>query len=441
MNINFKTKRHQRYKKYWDIFDNNPAFTRTKNKYIAIPLASEIAKLYRDLSFRNPITPIIKDNQEASNAIDRIIYENDFNTMLSEASITQAVKGGVVIKNYLEGNKSKITFIQPEFYFPVLNPLNQREVVSETIAIPVDEGKDTYLYTETYEKRDNEFWCINQKFFFNNNQKGAEIGEERNEVNTKLTESPLTYVPFTRNNGDFYGYSLYFGMTDLFEEYNWRVSQISKILDAHTNPSIVGSSALLDEGYKFSKSENGLFIPVENGEEKPSYLTWESQLTANFEYIDNIIMKAIHFVTPLNSNLYGLTKESANSSALSIKLKAFRTSTTIENSLKYWERSIRKILFVAQELDVMAGANYTPVLPNIEMSPSMPEDSYTNAQEEQLKIVSGATSIKSAISRLNPHLTKQEIEDEFIEILNEQNVKETMSFLGGSSSATFESDE
>jgi hypothetical protein len=230
-------------------------------------------------------------------------------------------------------------------------------------------------------------------------------------------------------------------MTDLFEEYNWRVSQISKILDAHTNPSIVGSPALLDEGYKFSKSENGLFIPVENGEEKPSYLTWESQLTANFDYIDNIIMKAIHFVTPLNSNLYGLTKESANSSALSIKLKAFRTSTTIENSLKYWERSIRKILYVAQELDVMAGADYTPVLPNIEMSPSMPEDSYTNAQEEQLKIVSGATSIKSAISRLNPHLTKQEIEDEFIEILNEQNVKETMSFLGGSSSATFESDE
>lgn len=411
------------------MFDNDPQFKRTKGKYIAIPLPSEIAKLYRDLSFRDPITPIIKDNIEASKAVDRLIYENDFNTLLSEASITQAVKGGVVIKNYLNDGKSEIAFIQPEYYFPKLNPLNQREVITETIAVPVSEGDDKFLYTETYEKRDGSYWCITKKHYYNNDELGAEIKEKTKEINTYLTQSPLTYVPFSRNNGDYFGYSLYAGMESLFEEYNWRVSQISKILDAHSNPSIVGSSTLLDEDYKFVKGESGLFIPVDEGETSPSYLTWESQLKANFEYINEIIMKAIHFVTPLNSNLYGLTKESANSSALSIKLKAFRTSTTIENSLKYWERAIRRVLYIAQQLDVLAGNKYTPALPNVEMSPSMPEDSYTNAQEEQLKIVAGATSIKSAIKRLNPHYTNEEVENEFLEIINEENTREQMSFM------------
>jgi hypothetical protein len=429
MDINFKSKRHQRYKKYWDMFDNDPQFKRTRDKYIAIPLPAEVAKLYRDLSFRDPITPIVKDNEEASKAIDRLIFENDFNTLLSEASITQGVKGGVVIKNYLNDGKSEITFIQPEYYFPKLNPLNQREVISETIAVPVDEDDDRFLYTETYERKDGTYWCITKKHIFNNDELGAEVKEETKEVNTYLNQSPLTYVPFSRNNGDYFGYSLFAGMESLFEEYNWRVSQISKILDAHSNPSIVGSSALLDENYKFVKGESGLFIPVDENETKPSYLTWESQLKANFDYINDIIMKAIQFVTPLNSSLYGLSKESANSSALSIKLKAFRTSTTIETSLKYWERAIRKILYVAQEIDVLAGNKYKPALPNVEMSPSMPEDSYTNAQEEQLKIVAGATSIKSAIKRLNPHYTNKDVDDEFLEIINEENTREQMSFM------------
>ncbi|MBS4207454.1 phage portal protein [Bacillus sp. FJAT-50079] len=431
MSINFKDKRHRRYQRMWDLYRNKPQFKKTTGKYIAIPLPAEIAKLFRDLSFKDDISAIIKNNPEASTAIDRLIFDNEFNILLSEMAITVAVKGGAVLKNYLDEGKSRITFIQPEYYFPQLDPFNQRKIVKETIAFPVVEGKDTFLYQEIYEKRNGEYWCITKKSFYNNNEIGADV--EVSEVNTYLKESPLTYIPFSRHNGDFFGYSLFFGLEPLFEEYNHRVSQISKILDKHTNPSIVGSVSLLDENYKFVKGENSLFLPVEDGEQKPEYLTWESQLKANFEFLDEVIMKAIHYVSPLNANLYGLTKESANSSALSIKLKAFRTSTVIENSLKYFEQGIKKVLFQAQQLDVLTGAKYTPALPSVEMTASMPNDEYNQMQTEQLKIVSGATSIKSAIARLNPHYTSQEVEEEFLEIINEENERQRLSFMNSES--------
>lgn len=426
----------------WDLYRNEPQFNKPNGKYIPVALPAEIAKLYRDLSFRDDISAVVKDNPEANKAIDRLIYENEFNNMLSEASITQAVKGGVVFKNYLDEGKSKITFIQPEYYFPETHPFDKRKIVKEVIAVPISENGENFLYQEIYEKREDGFyWCTTKKSYFDDDEVGTDTGEIT-EVNTMLTESPLTYIPFSRHNGDTFGYSLFFGLEPLFEEYNWRVSQISKILDAHSNPSIVGSASLLDEDYKFQKGSNGIFIPVDDGEVEPKYLTWESQLEANFKFLEDIIMKALHYLSPLNSNLYGLTKESANSSALSIKLKAFRTSTTIENSLKYFEHGIKKVIYLAQIIDVNVGnAKYEPTIPSLQISPSMPEDDFTLAQKEQLLAVQGLTSVKSSIKRLNPEYTNEEVEEEFLDIINEQNEISRLSFHGDPSTNTIDVSE
>lgn len=144
-------------------------------------------------------------------------------------------------------------------------------------------------------------------------------------------------------------------------------------------------------------------------------------------------MKLLQYLSPLSASLYGQNKESANSSALSIKLKAFRSAQIIENSLKYWSTAIKKVLYLAQQLDVMAGnGSYSPELPRLELKSALPEDSFSLAQEEQLKAVSGLTSTKSAIARLNPHYTSSEVEDEFLEIIAEENERDRLSFRGES---------
>lgn len=430
--INFKSKRHQEYKRNWNIYKDNPDFKQTKGKYIKIPLGKEICHLFRDVGFKDNVQASVKDNVEANTALDRISFNNRLDSILSEMAVTVAAKGEAVIKNSLDNGASRISIVQPEYYFPEFDKFDQRKVIRETIAIPFVENEESFIYQEIYERReDGYFWCISKTSYYTNDEVGADI--EFDELNTYLRDSPLTHVVYMRNNGSFFGTSIFDGIYDLLEEYNWRVSQISKILDAHSNPSIVGSANLLDKDYKFNKTESGLFIPIDEGEEKPEYLTWESQLSANFQFIDEIIMKALHYVSILNPSLYGLTKEAANSSAKAIKLKAFRTSSVIENSLKHWEYALKKVLFLAQQIEVLGGNyNYTPALPSVEISPSMPFDSFDMVQEEQLKLVSGNTSVKSSIARLNPHYNATEVEEEFLEIINERNEINSMTFQGSS---------
>ncbi|WP_404403819.1 phage portal protein [Jeotgalibacillus malaysiensis] len=435
--INFKSKRHQEYLRNWNIFMNDPDFKRTRNKYIAVPLAKEMVELYRDLSFKDNIRAEVANNEPADSAVDRMIYENEFDSMLSEMAITVAAKGGAVFKNYLNNGKSEITYVQPDYYFPQIDPYNQRKLLSETIAFPVTEGDEQFLFKETYAKRDDGYyWCTMSKSYYADDGSGAEIESE--EVNTFLTESPLTYVPFSRRNGEFFGYSMFTGMENLLEEYNWRVSQISKILDKHSNPSIIGSETLLDAQYQFSKSEDSsLFLPTDKDEVKPEYMSFESKLQANFDYIENVLMKSIYLVSPFNPSLYGLSKEASAASARSIKIKSFRTQNTIENSLLYWKRAIKKVLFIAQQLEVIGGnENYTPALPKIDIYVSMPKDKFEEAQEEQLKVSAGITAIKSSIGRMNPHYTSQQVEEEYLMILQEQAESTNSSFLNDSMFST-----
>ncbi len=426
--INFNSNRHKNYRKNWNIYKNNPEFNKPDDKYIPLALGKEICHLYRDLSFKDNINAHIKEDTVANDAVDRIIYSNEFDSLLPEMAVTVAAKGGALLKNYLNNGVSEISYIQPENYFPEFDPFNQRKLIRETIAFPVSNGNDNLLYREIYEKRDDGYyWCVTKMNVFNENEIGDEL--ESDEVNTFLTESPLTYIPFARHNGDFFGYSIFYGLEPLLEELNWRASQISNILDKFSNPNVIGSQSLLDDDRTFTLSEGGVYIPVEDGEQKPEYLVWNANLQANFDYIEQILFKVLHYISPLNPSLFGMDKAS-QASARAVKLKSFRTQCVIENSLIYWKQAVKKCLFLAQQLENISGAyNYTPHIPNVEIYVSMPRDEFEQSQEEQLKVASKVTSRKSAIARLNPHYTSAQVEEEFLNIMDETNEANVQTFM------------
>ncbi|UNC92720.1 phage portal protein [Candidatus Contubernalis alkalaceticus] len=403
-----------------------PGFNQS-DVYLALAIPRELPLLYSDLSFRNNINATV-NNTDANTALDRLINENSLDSLLSEASIDTAIKGGVVFKNYLDNGKSKITYIQPDFYFPEFSKFDKRKIVKETIAYTFDDGKGEFLYREIYEPDANsQYWCITKINNWYNGRIGKQISSE--EINIKLTESPLTYIPYFRSGGEFWGYSIYDGLEPLFDELNHRCSQISKILDKHSDPNMYGDPSFLDE--KNNIASGGKFFPVETGEEKPGYLTWKSELESNFKFIEEVLFKILYMVSPLKPSLYGLDKVGSGTSGRVQKLKAFRTECMVERSLLYWKQSLKKILYLSQQLEIISGnQKYKPEIPNIEIYVSLPRDSYEQAQEEQLKTVSGLTSVKSAIARINPHYTSAEVENEFLEIINEENEKSLQMFLG-----------
>ncbi|MEB1806606.1 MAG: phage portal protein [Bacillaceae bacterium] len=433
--INFKTDRHERYKDYENMYNNYEdewlQIRKFSNKimhpYLAIALPREVATLYSDMAFAAPINAFAKDNPEADKAIDDIIEENNLDMMLSEASLTQAYKGGIVFKNYLDNGVSKITYIEPDFYFPVFSPTDKRKLISETIAYPYQEGNRHYLYTETYEPRNGEYWVISSTHVFQNNRIGKEL--TRNEVNTKLKESPLTYVPFIRSGSSFWGDSLYKALTPLFDELNHRATQIADVLDRHSDPNMYADPSFFEDNGEFESGGKAYPVDHNAGEQPPGYITFDWSAEWNFKFIEDIIFKALSFVSPLAPALYGMD-EASQASGRALITKSWRTQCTVKRSHMYWRTALKKVLYIAQQLEVISGkANYSPAIPNVELVLSLPMDNLENAQAEQLKVQSGISSKKSAIARLNPHMNSKEVEEEFLEILNEQNEANKQNFM------------
>lgn len=251
--INFNSPRHTEYKDFqgmYENFEDTYALVRKMGNlldhpYLALGLPREVALLYSDLAFGNPINAFAKDTT-ADNAIDDLIEINALNQQLSEAAITQAVKGGVVFKNYLDSGKSKITFIEPDYYFPIFSPFDKRKLISETIAYQYEQGEEQFLYTETYEPDERRlYWCITRNYKYKKNQVGKMLNESK--VSTTLYESPLTYIPFIRSGSSFWGDSIYKGSVALYDELNNRVTQISNVLDRHSDPSMWALSSVFDE--------------------------------------------------------------------------------------------------------------------------------------------------------------------------------------------------
>jgi hypothetical protein len=441
LDINFNSPRHTEYKDFqgmYENFEDTYALVRKidnllDHPYLALGLPREVALLYSDLAFGNPINAFAKDTN-ADNAIDTLIEDNFLDQQLSEAALTQSVKGGVVWKNYLDNGKSKITFIEPDFYFPVFSPFDKRKILSESIAYPYMEGDDQFLYTETYEPDESGlYWCITRNYKFKNNQVGKLLNESK--VSTTLFESPLQYVPFIRSGSSFWGDSIYKGSVALYDELNNRVTQISNVLDKHSDPSMWALSSVFDENGDLNHKGGKVYEVQEDAEGRKigdaplGYITWDWNPSANFQFIKDIIFKVLYTVSPLAPALYGLD-ETSQSTGRAIVLKSWRTQCKVSRSYMYWRDALKRILFKAQQLQVNSGElSYVPEMPSIELSLNIPLDFFEMAQAEQLKVTSKTTSIKSAISRLNPHYTSKEIDDEFLEMIAEQNEINNLTFM------------
>jgi hypothetical protein len=448
--FNFSSQRHTEYKDYQGMYENYEdtyALVRKidnllDHPYLALGLAREVALLYSDLAFGNPINAFAKETT-ANNALDSLIQENALDQQLSEAAITQAVKGGVIFKNYLDRRKSKITFIEPDYYFPIFSPFDKRQILSETVAYKYLDKNVDYFYTETYEPDQNgEYLCITKTF--NHNSVGK-IGKQLTEstIRTGLYESPLTYIPFIRSGSNFWGDSIYKGSVPLYDELNNRVTQISNVLDKHSDPSMWALSSVFDDSGNLNHKGGKVYEVQEDSEGRKigdaplGYLSFDWHSDANFKFIKEIMFKVLYTVSPLAPALYGLD-ESSQATGRALVLKSWRTQCKVSRSYMYWRDALKRILYKAQQLQVNSGElSYTPEMPNVELSLNIPMDFFEMAQAEQLKVTSKTSSIKSSISRLNPHYNSKQVEDEYLEIITEQNEINNLTFMnnGGTNGA------
>jgi hypothetical protein len=112
-----------------------------------------------------------------------------------------------------------------------------------------------------------------------------------------------------------YGIDDYEAYESVLSELFVRVSQVSKVLDAHSSPTMAGPSHLLEEDKRTGelRFRAGNYYPVDSSDlPVPQYITWDASLDANFRQID-ILLNQLYSLSEMGSAIFGDLQNKAGS--------------------------------------------------------------------------------------------------------------------------------
>lgn len=243
------------------------------------------------------------DDSKEQTCLDNISENSDLINTCYASAIDLSRYGDSILNVYKdEEGKGVIDITQPSFYFKVVEPRNIRKIKHHVLAHTYKVLKpnssffgrnkqeyDHYLYVEIHSKGFYE--TITYKLNDNEDTIGK-VHEELKKVNTGLDDFAIVPIHNLLTSDRVYGIDDYSDLDSIISELEVRISQISKILDKHAEPSVQGpSSALVRNPHTGEwQLKMGNYFPRDTVEDPPvEYITWDAQLEANFKIIEKLI--------------------------------------------------------------------------------------------------------------------------------------------------------
>lgn len=355
-------------------------------------------------------TPVISyEDEELNNTLRDILERSRFAATIVEVAQAAAKRGdGVMVATWTDSG----VVIEPKpaySYFPEQHPDNCRCVLSEQLAWARNWGDRRVLRVDRYLPGliHREAYLLSKADKVGRRLTGSDLddvlGGEPELVETMLLDrNTLVHVPNQRGDHDYFGRSdLGGGLPSLFEEINWRVSQISRILDKHADPKMFGPQL----GGPASK-KNGVidlrqvsYIEIGNDSPIPQYLVWDAQLIQAIEQYKRVeaeILRHSETAAVLAGKIEGARFDSAR--AYRIQL----APTLAKNSRKrgHLDPAIKEICRIAVAMTL--GLPYAAVpAPSVKWRDGLPKDTAEASQTENNRIASKTSSRLSAIRRLD----------------------------------------
>lgn len=410
-------------------------------RYIVNNFPGLISKICADMMFGDfprIMLPEGANHDDNSDWLENWMHEVEFNTVCYESSMTASYKGDTVFKLRVGPLSSAaessviVEQVQPDFYFPTIDPLNvsarpSQEEISFVIQI---NGKD-YLRKEIHTPGmiRNELWKM----------EGTEIIQQMSEKQAQdLLNDPdfteeeqtgvdrilLVHVPNWKDGRTYFGNDDYQDLTTLFFAINNRISKVDNILDKHSDPILAIPEGILDEEGHVKREHLGLFEKTPGGD-KPEYIVWNAQLEAAFNEIDRL-MNSLYMFSEISPDAMGRFDDATAASGRALKYRMMRTVAKIKRKQLYFDHAIKEVIYLAQLLSLEHGLKamdkaYTgaPELPSVEWKHPIPQDSYEQAQEEELRLASGNQSVVDSIMNIDD-LTEDQAEEKWKRIQKEK---------------------
>lgn len=382
-------------------------------RYVMANFAGLISKVSADMLF-GEAPKIVMPTKEQQKFIDALVHDNGLNTLLYESGLENSRRGDVVFKIRVQDNRLIWETANPKTYFPRLNPDNiSGDPLAHEFAWIVNVGSREYVRKEIHTPGliQNEVWE------FGNHEIGAraswpavypDIPETQP---TGINRNLVIHVPNFRDRSRFFGIDDYQDIATLQFALNNRLTKNENVLDKHSDPILAVPEGVLDENGKIKREALQMFEMIpdpETGEApgKPEYIVWNASLDNSFKQIDKL-MDFLFMFSETSPDAFGMGK-SAVTSGRALKLLMTRTIAKINRKRLYFDRAIKEAMYVSQLLakahnlsSMGATVVGEPIIPEIEWADGLPADSFEAAQEEQMRITSGNTTIVDSIMRLD----------------------------------------
>lgn len=403
-------------------FLNLPDDTFTRVARLAVSIGAFVSRTFADLLFlESPKLSSRLDREKEDEWLRGFVEQNDLDCMLWESALSNSALGDEYFKVRMdEGQEYPIVESQdPRSVVVEFSPRNQREVLAYRVLTQVDEA--TWLEERHEVGRIRYRVVITDSAGSILDTKSAGDMDLPDEVITGVDDFLVVHVPNLRKSREFFGVSDYQPNLSLFDEINNRLSRLVVAMDMLADPKFQGPPTQLNPQGQFQFS-GGKYYGLNPEEKRIEAIVWDPKLQDQLDVIEKLVVKAIA-LSELWPGLAFPDKFGQADSGRALRLRMMRTMWARNRKRKFYGQAIGRATSIAEEL---AGAfsggrlGFDPERPAIEWHDVLPFDRAEAVDEEAIRLRGGLTSVESALRRLMPRASEDEIAEELDRIAEDE---------------------
>lgn len=425
-----------KHAKVWEVFFrdrmNQWDEPMKKSVELAVNFPGRLAKLWAGLMV-GEFPRFYASTDEATQAVKDILERSGGQRVMYEGDLTRSYAGEIIYKVVDDGRFARFQAVSPSIWFPWVDPGNVKEAFAHVLAWkvtlpPVLKGAkpDEYVRAEIHYRGHikHRMWHITDGVIAER-VSIPNLQTDRTDYDTGVDDFLLVHVPNLSLPDQLEGIDDYSDAEPLFQELDVRLSQIARILDKHATPNMFGPKSAIEwdpitNEYRYRTDPNGRYFPVEKGDEKPGYVTWDGKLDASFKQLEKTL-DALFFVSSTTPALFSVFGQASGyaTSGTALKLRLIAPIAKVNEKRIYLDPAIRRVLLIAQMLEEIQGRAagkpiaYKPELPSVDWADGLPQDEKELA--ERLQISTGNQpfmSVKTAVETMHPTWDKKTVAEE-----------------------------
>lgn len=386
-----------------------------------------------------PIISCGDDDSKEQIAVDAIKENSELMNTCYSLAIDLSRYGDGVLNIYKDDEgKGIIDITQPSFYFKVVDPQNIKKVKYHILAHKYKVEKEYNSFTRKQNYEEFLYVEIHTKGYIDKytyKLKGDSIYKVEDKelgIPTGLDDFAIIPVHNLLTSDRIYGIDDYSDVDSIISEIEVRLSQISKILDKHAEPSMQGPSSALeyDTSTRSYKLKVGNYFSRDSTEDPAvEYITWNAQLEANFKQVEKLI-NILAVISEMGSAIFDFDNKlgtAASGTALKrMLISPLAKTKRVRNNV---DIALKKAIKLCSQLGGENIVDLSKEKINIFWQDGLPNDDLEEANIMNIRTGGKATiSQYSAIKRLD-NLTDEDAQSELDAIQVEESVSNPMNSL------------